>query len=377
MHSSDTGAACGGSDPLFLDLVEAYRDARRHKRNTHSQLEFEVDLERNLVQLWHELRNRTYKPSGSLCFVVKSTVKREVFASAFRDRVVHHLYFNYVSPIFERLFIEDSYSCRKGRGTSAGVRRLEHHLRSCTRNYSREAWVLKLDLRGYFMSIDRGRLCGVVLGELGRMWRRRVRAGGRRWCEVVDTALVEWLTRVITSKDPLEGCRRRGPLSDWDDLPESKRLLPSRPGIGLPIGDLTSQLYSNVFLNRLDQYVKRELGFRHYGRYVDDFYVVSQSRAALRAAVAPIGRFVEGCGLLLHPGKVVLVRADRRMAFLGMVVEPWRRRRLSSVTAKGRRTCREWEEQAAMAWQLPPLEQLAVLQTASNVHGSYSGIYGA
>ena len=96
-------AAADGSDPLFLNLLKAYRDARRHKRNTHSQLEFEVDLERNLVELYRELRYRTYKPGTSLCFVVKGTVKREVFASAFRDRVVHHLYYNYVSPMFWRL----------------------------------------------------------------------------------------------------------------------------------------------------------------------------------------------------------------------------------------------------------------------------------
>ena len=368
-------AAADGSDPLFLDLLKAYRDARRHKRNTHSQLEFEVDLERNLVELYRELRYRTYRPGTSLCFVVKGTVKREVFASAFRDRVVHHLYYNYVSPMFERLFIADSYSCRKGRGTSAGVSRLEHHLRSCTRNYTREAWVLQLDLRGYFMSISRSRLREVALEELGRMWPRPCGVAGRRWRDVVDADLVEWLTRVITSKNPLEGCRRRGPLSDWDDLPESKRLLPSRPGIGLPIGDLTSQLYSNVFLNRMDQYVKRVLGFGHYGRYVDDFYIVSQSRRALREAVEPIGRFAAGYGLTLHPGKVRLTRADRRVTFLGMEVEPWRRRRLSRVLAKGRRVCREWAGRAATAWQLPPLEQLTVLQTAGNVRGSYSGLH--
>ena len=116
---------------------------------------------------------------------------------------------------------------------------------------------------------------------------------------------------------------------------------------------------------------------RYEGVVIDvrlDLAELPDGNTALREAVEPIGRFAAGYGLTLHPGKVRLTRADRRVTFLGMEVEPWRRRRLSRVLAKGRRVCREWDERAATAWQLPPLEQLTVLQTAGNVRGSYSGL---
>ena len=97
-------------DKLLLDLFEAYYDARRNKRNTHSQLKFELDVEHNLIELYDEIRERRYLPHPCTCFIIEDPVKREVFASDFRDRVVHHLYYNYVSPMFERMFIYDSYS---------------------------------------------------------------------------------------------------------------------------------------------------------------------------------------------------------------------------------------------------------------------------
>lgn len=322
---------------MLTDLFQAYYDARRHKRNTRSQLQFEVDMERNLVGLYHELRDRTYRPGSSICFVVDEPVKREVFASSFRDRVVHHLYFNYVSPIFERAFIFDSYSCRRGKGTLMGIERLEHHIRSCTRNFTREAYVLKLDISGYFMSIDRGRLCRMALDMLER-YRCRPAPGGGTWEQWVDYDLVRFLTRAITSKNPLEGCRIRGSRSRWEGLPDSKCLSKSPAGVGMPIGDLTSQLFSNLFLNTLDQYVKRELRFAHYGRYVDDFYIVDTDRSRLRRAIGRIRGLLQQLGLRLHPKKVVLVRAVQSIAFLGAVCRP-RRRCMSLRTQAALRRC--------------------------------------
>lgn len=136
-------------------MFNAYYDARRNKRNTANQLRFEIDLEENLVGLYHEIAERRYEVGRSVCFMINRPVSREVFAADFRDRVVHHLLFNYINPVFDKTFIDDSYSCRKGRGTLYGVRRLESHIRSCSLNYTRNCYVLKLDLRGYFMNIDR------------------------------------------------------------------------------------------------------------------------------------------------------------------------------------------------------------------------------
>ncbi len=142
-------------EKLLQEIFQAYFDARKHKRNTLSQLRFEMNLETNLVELADDIYARRYKTSPSYCFIVDYPAKREIFAAGFRDRVVHHLLYNHLSTIFERLFIADCYACRKNFGTHYGIQRLEHHIRSCTDNFTRRAWILKLDIRGYFMSIDK------------------------------------------------------------------------------------------------------------------------------------------------------------------------------------------------------------------------------
>ena len=298
-------------DTLLTDLFQAYYDARRNKRNTHSQLRFELDLETNLINLYHELRDRRYRPSPSVCFVVSDSVKREVFASDFRDRVVHHLYYNYVAPLFDRQFIFDSYSCRKGKGTLQGIERLERHIRSVSRNYTREAYILQMDIQGYFMSISRERLCRLVHEMTDRIA-----------LPSEQKPLVDYLTDIITMKDPMQGAHIKGRRSEWDDLPPSKCLSCSPPGVGLPIGDLTSQLYSNVFLNKLDHFVTRTLGFRHYGRYVDDFYIVDCDRDRLLDSLPWIDGLLSSLGLRLHPRKTRLRTVAGPVKFLGAVLRP-------------------------------------------------------
>ena len=167
-------------EDLLNDVLEAYYEARKRKRNTRSQVSFEMNLEHNLVELYDELRLRTWKPSCGLCFISEEPVKREVFASPFRDRVVHHLLFDYISPIFERLFIYDSYSCRKGKGTLKALERYEHHIRACSNNYTGNCYILQLDLKGYFMSIDKARLYKIIKADL-EMMRHRKGPYGKRW----------------------------------------------------------------------------------------------------------------------------------------------------------------------------------------------------
>ncbi len=317
---------------LKADLFQAYLDARRNKRNTSSQLRFEFNLEHNLIELYEELVDRRYKPRPCTCFIIEDPVKREVFASDFRDRVVHHLYYNYVAPVFERTFIYDSYSCREGKGTLFGIERLEHHLRSVTNNYTREAYILKLDIQGYFMNIRRDLLLEKVLGTLDKYWSRKVGNTDSQpgfnaltWADVVPRDLIEWLSRVIILKDPLKDCIIRGKKNDWKNLPPSKSLRCSPQNVGLPIGDLTSQLFSNVLLNDLDWYVTHTLGFAHYGRYVDDFYLCSTNKLALKRAIGGIRIFLADRGLTLHPKKIVLQRADERIRFLGAEIYPYYR----------------------------------------------------
>lgn len=301
-------------DTLLTDLFQAYYNARQNKRNTPSQLRFEMNLESNLIELYHELRNFRYKPSPSVCFVVQDSVKREVFASEFRDRVVHHLYYNYVSALFDRRFIHDSYSCRKGKGTLMGIERIEHHIRSVSRNYTRKAYILKMDIKGYFMSIDRTLLCSMVHEEIERI----------PLSEDVK-ALVFYLTDIIAKKDPMQGAIRKGSPCDWDDLPSSKCLSCSPQGVGMPIGDLTSQLFSNVFLGKLDWFVYSTLGFKHYGRYVDDFYIVDTTKQHLVESIPEIEAMLASIGLKLNSRKVKVQAVDSPISYLGSTIHPYYR----------------------------------------------------
>lgn len=159
---------------ILEDLFSAYEDARRNKRSTLNALAFEMEYEKNLLGLCAEIVSGTYRLRPSVCFIASHPITREVFAADFRDRVVHHLVYNYINPYFERLFIPDSYSCRPGRGTSYGIRRVDHFIRSCSHNYRKDCFILKLDIRGYFMAIDRAILYRKVENALER-FRERIR----------------------------------------------------------------------------------------------------------------------------------------------------------------------------------------------------------
>ena len=312
-------------EQLLADLHQAYRDARRHKGKKPYVRRFELRLEQNLSELCDELWERRYKARPSECFLISDPKKREVFAADFRDRIVHHLYYNYTHELFERTFIRDSYSCIKGRGTHDGINRLEQHIRRESLNWTLPCWVLKMDIRGYFMHINRERLLPITLGLLDRMASHCI-VNGKTWGECLDMDFLQYLTREVVLLDPTENCRIKGHLSDWDFLPHDKSLFFSPMGCGLPIGNLTSQLFSNVYLGRLDDYRKRTLRCRHYGRYVDDFYVVSGSREWLRSIIPQVRRFLdEELDLMLHEGKVRISSVSQGVEFLGAYLKPHRR----------------------------------------------------
>ena len=155
---------------LLNDLFRAYYDARKNKRNKINSLAFEIDYEKQLFKLADEIWDYRYEPEPSVCFISDYPVKREIFAASFRDRVVHHLIYNYISPIFEKRFINDAYSCRPGKGTSYGIKRLDHFIRSCSENYKKDCYVLKLDIKGYFMSMNRSVLYEKTVKTLQKVW---------------------------------------------------------------------------------------------------------------------------------------------------------------------------------------------------------------
>ncbi len=137
------------------ELFQAYFDCRRNKRSTLNAIAFESNYETNLLKLCDEINDGSYQPGKSIAFIVNKPVKREIFAADFRDRIVHHLIINKLNPLFENHFIYDSYSCRKGKGTHFGIHRVERFIRQCSQNYSKDCYVLKLDIQGFFMHIDK------------------------------------------------------------------------------------------------------------------------------------------------------------------------------------------------------------------------------
>ncbi len=300
---------------LLYDLFQAYFDARKNKRNTINALSFEIDFERKLFELYQEIKNKEYQISPSICFVIKEPMIREVFAADFKDRIVHHLIYNYISPFFERLFINDSYSCRVGKGTSYGIKRLDHFIRSCSNNYNKDCYVLKLDIKGYFMSMDRSILYQKIKKELNRFEN----------IARFDHDLVLWLIRKIIFHNPTNDCIIKGIKDNWRLLPKSKSLFWAEKNKGLPIGNLTSQLFGNVYLNDFDRFMKHKLNCKYYGRYVDDLVIVHQNKEYLKSIITILKRYLskELC-LELHPKKIYLQHFSKGVSFLGTVIKPYR-----------------------------------------------------
>lgn len=311
---------------LLKDLYTAYYAARRKKRNKPYQLRFEQNLHHNINNLCDQLWHRTYTAKPSTCFVIEDPKKREIFAADFRDRIVHHLYYNYVHQLFERTFIHDSYSCIKHRGTHYGIERLERHILKESQNYTQPCCVLKIDIRGYFMHISRQRLLTIAVDTIKKMSHHTIsKYATTRWCDVVDIDFILWMTEKIVLLNPIEDCHVVGRKSDWDNLPKGKSLFYSSANCGLPIGNLTSQLFSNVYMNVFDQYVKRVLRCKHYGRYVDDAYLVSGNKEWLRNQIPLIREFLDRrLGLQLHEGKLVISDVRQGVLFLGAYLKPWR-----------------------------------------------------
>ena len=311
---------------LMLDLYAAFLCAKQHKSNKPYVKTFEKNLMKNLESLADDLLARRYKPEPSSCFIVERPMKREVFAAQFRDRVVHHLYYNYTHVLFEHTFIADSYSCIPGRGTHYGIERLRHHILSESRNYQRKCYVMSLDVRGYFMHIKREFLLDIATKTIEKMRSHRVCVDTKQtWGEYLDIDFVLWLTKEIIMLDPTKKCRVVGKKEDWNGLDRNKSLFWTNEGCGLPIGNLTSQLFSNVYLNVYDQFVKRVLKFKHFGRYVDDSYIVCHDKKKLLESVQKIREFQkETLEVNLHMGKLQIREVGIGAEFLGAFIKPYR-----------------------------------------------------
>ncbi len=301
---------------LKLRLFEAYYRARKGKRTTRNQLKFEIDFEHNLLELAEEIRRRRYKPNPCIAFIVNKPVKREIFAADFRDRVVHHLLHGSINHIVEGKLIHDTYSCRKGKGTLYGIRRIDKFIRSCSRNYQRDAYILKLDVTGYFRNMRHDILWQKVQKILSG--RNHEYGGLSREC-------MEYLLRRIIYTNAADNCTIKCSKAQWKGLPKSKSLFYAGSGCGLPIGNLTSQLFGNIFLNDFDQFVKHRLGMKYYGRYVDDMVFIHHSSEYLRSIIGMVRKELALVGLEVHPGKIYLQHYTKGVLFLGQYIKPHRR----------------------------------------------------
>jgi retron-type reverse transcriptase len=291
---------------LFPLLVQAYLDCRRTKRGSASALAFEAHAESNLFELHEELASGAYRPGRSICFVITRPRPREVWAAQFRDRIVHHLLYNRIAPRFHAAFTADSCACIPGRGTLYAARRLEHQVRSITRNWSRPAHYLKCDLANFFVSIDKH----VVLDQLQR------RITEPWWA---------WLAEAILMHDPRQEVEMRGGRRELELVPPHKRLFNAPPDHGLPIGNLSSQFFANVLLDDLDQFAKHRLRAPHYVRYVDDFVLLHHDPQWLNSAREQIERKLAELHLRLNPRKTILQPVARGVDFVGHLIKPWRR----------------------------------------------------
>lgn len=300
-------SADNNATPTFAMLVQAYFDCRKHKRNTASALTFEQNLERNLRQLYDELIAGTYQPGRSICFVITRPKAREVWAAEFKDRIVHHLFYNYVSARFYAGFIADSCACIPERGTLYAAKRLESKIRSITQNWSQPAYYLKCDLANFFVAIDKQILFKQLASKITEPW----------WLN---------LGKLILFHDPRLNYELRGDAEKLKLVPAHKRLNNHPADYGLPIGNLSSQFFANIYLNALDQYIKHQIGAKHYIRYVDDFVLLHESAQWLNDALANIDAFLPAkLNARLNPKKTILQPVDRGVDFVGQVIKPWHR----------------------------------------------------
>jgi len=276
----------------FDNLLLAARKAQKGKRYKPAVSAFHFQLEENLLQLHHQLQQKNYQPGGYRTFYVFDPKQRMISAAPYHDRVVHHALCNVIEPIFEKTFIYDSYANRKGKGTHKAIERYQKYAQQFQ-------YVLKCDIRKFFPSIDHQLLKQEI--------RRKIRCPSTLW--LID--------RIIDNSNPQEAHLQ------WfagDDL-----FTPLERRSGLPIGNLTSQFWANVYLNRFDHFIKEELRVPGYIRYVDDFVLFGNDKRQINKWKADLTNYLATLRLIPHPHKTQIHQTKDGVPFLGFRVFPQHR----------------------------------------------------
>lgn len=301
----------------FESILEAYYDCTRRKKSKRQCIEFSLNYEAELVQLHEELCAGTYRPAESTCFIVTHPVTREIIASAFRGRIVHHFIKLRLNPLYEEWYHQlgdVSKNCRKGEGPQSAVDELEAKIKAVSDNYTKDCWVLSFDIHSYFMSIDKS-----VLWEMTEQFIRDRYEGD-------DLDLLLWLVRTTAFHCPQKFCRKLSPTSAWNDLPPSKSLMCNDDNVGIAPGNLSSQDEANFYLTPLDHYIVEVKKFPGYVRFMDDGKVVSDDLERLVELRKSMDKFLqEQLRLQLHPKKIRIDHYSKGIKFVGYVLKPGRR----------------------------------------------------
>ncbi|MFH0779227.1 MAG: reverse transcriptase/maturase family protein [Parcubacteria group bacterium] len=258
-------------------MLVSWREFLRGKRNRKDVAAFFVNFSDNILSLREELKTKEYRHGGYQAFKINDPKPRDIHKAGVRDRLVHHAICRILYPFFDRTFIFDSYSCRLGKGTHKALNRFGRFIRSVGENNTRTCWILKCDIRKFFASIDHA--------ILKKILKKRIND---------DDVL--WL------------------LSQVVDSFETK----GKSGVGLPLGNLTSQLLVNIYMNEFDQFAKRSLKIKHYVRYADDFVIVCEDKRVIENLLFEISGFLRAeLALSLNPQKIFIKTAASGVDFLG------------------------------------------------------------
>ena len=258
------------------NLLEAWEEFAVGKRSKADVQEFENHLMDNIIRLHIDLRDQIYRHGGYHTFRISDPKPRQIHKAAVRDRLLHHAVHRLLYPFFDKVFVADSFSCREDKGTHAALNRFRDLAREAGHNHTRTVWVLKGDIRKFFASVD-------------------------------QTILFKLLFERINDNDI------RGLLVEIVGSFNSGRL-----GVGIPLGNLTSQLFANVYLNELDQFVKQDLMLPNYVRYADDFVFLSPYKNELLAILPIVSDYLQSnLRLTMHPAKIILKTFASGIDFLG------------------------------------------------------------
>ena len=306
----------------------AYKECLSNKRTSYQGTLYNLGYERDILNIAREVKTRNYEPSTSICFVVSRPKYREIFAANFRDRIAQHWVTHRLEPLFEERFQSQgdvSFNCRKGYGTLKAVDTLAKNMEEVSNHYTKEAFVGKFDIKSFFMSIDKTVLLKYLIPFIKEKYSGE------------DKEDLIWLTEKIVLHNPQDNCIKTGVMENWDKLPPEKSLFNVPRGIGMPIGNITSQLFANFYMSIFDEMMIEECkkNQSRYVRFVDDFVVVSPRKAFIKYIYKKADKFLkEVLNIELHKYKVYIQDVKKGVKFVGGIIKPGRKY-LANTTVGG------------------------------------------